>query len=446
MNNYSFHTQGATFVGVINGNGTVMEELENTYLNKHVAAIHCSNNIGLLQRKIFNALLYKAYNRLLDDSFHYISLSELAKLIDFNSNNSSKLKQAFKNLQSTTVEWNIIENNNEADAEIWCSSTLLASSVIDRKRGFCRYEYSKTLSELLFQPDIYARIDLRIQNRFNSSYGLALYENCVRFKNVRTTGWINIDTFRKLMGVQDSMYPKFSDFNRRVLSPAIDEINKISDINVELQTNRVAQQVVSLKFNISNKKIAKPMGIVLKTDSIPPTKENEKSELHGILKNKFLASEQDITNLIKNYPADFINEKIQLIFESSSYKSGKIMVPLALLKSALKNNYAAPENKITGSESKKTKNFSWEQKKRYEEYKMDHILNKFDSLSEIEKTKIEKSFVTYLTKHTDLSYKIVIDMYHARGIKGASREFVEFAVSANVSIVDELMTLGDFCK
>ena len=421
-----------------------MEELENTYLNKHVAAIHCSNNIGLLQRKIFNALLYKAYNRLLDDDFHYISLSELAKLIDFNSNNSSKLKQAFKNLQSTTVEWNIIENNNESDAEIWCSSTLLASSVIDRKRGFCRYEYSKTLAELLFQPDIYARIDLRIQNKFNSSYGLALYENCVRFKNVRTTGWINIDTFRKLMGVQDSMYPKFSDFNRRVLSPAINEINEISDINVELQTNRVAQQVVSLKFNMSNKKIAKPMGIVLKTELI--VTEDVKSELHNVLKSKFFASDQDIAYITKNYSHDFINEKMKIIFESSTYKSGKIMVPLALLKSALKNNYAMPENKATHPEVKKTKSFSWEQKKQYQEYKAEYILNKFNLLGEVEKSKIEKLFVEHLTKQTDLSYKIVIDMYRARGIKGASTEFVEFAIATNASVVDGLITLPDFCK
>src|SRR3990167_5544816 len=141
-----------------------METVDNIQVNKHVAAVHCSNNISLLQRKIFNALLFKAYPQLLKEDFHYISLSELSTLIDYNSKDSAKLKQAFKKLQSTTVEWNVMEDDNDHEGEIWCSSTLLASTVIDKKRGQCRYEYSKTLASLLFQPDIYARIDLNIQN------------------------------------------------------------------------------------------------------------------------------------------------------------------------------------------------------------------------------------------------------------------------------------------
>ena len=186
------------------------------------------------------------------------------------------------------------------------------------------------------------------------------------------------------------------------------------------------------------------MGIVLKTELT--VTEDVKSELHKVLKSKFFASDQEIAYLTKNYSHDFINEKMKIIFESSTFKSGKIMVPLALLKSALKNNYTLPENKATNTEVKKTKSFSWEQKKQYQEYKAEYILNKFNLLDKIEKSKIEKLFVEHLTKQTDLSYKIVIDMYRAQGIKGASTEFVEFAIATNASVVDGLITITNFCK
>src|SRR3989338_7920595 len=81
-----------------------METVDNIQVNKHVAAVHCSNNISLLQRKIFNALLFKAYPQLLKEDFHYISLSELSTLIDYNSKDSAKLKQALiKNVGSVVM-------------------------------------------------------------------------------------------------------------------------------------------------------------------------------------------------------------------------------------------------------------------------------------------------------------------------------------------------------
>lgn len=421
-----------------------MNGLENKYLNKHVAAIHCSNNIGLLQRKIFNALLYKAYPKLLEDDFHYISLSEISKLIDYNSKDSSKLKQAFKSLQATTVEWNIIEDGDASDDEVWCSSTLLASSVIDRKRGFCRYEYSKTLATLLYQPNIYARIDLGIQNKFNSSYGLALYENCVRFKNVRTTGWIAIDTFRKLMGIADSKYSKFSDFNKRVLSPAIDEINKMSDINVDLQMNRVAQQVVSLKFTIAMKKTIKPLGVSPK-EIVADYSQEKQSELQDLLKTKFHASQQDIASLISTYPEEFIKSKINLVLESGTYKKGLILSPLAFLKSALKSNYTAPDKRSVITESKKTKSVSWEQQQQYDLYRQNYVLDKFFALDKKEQEKIEKIFGDYLKNHGNLTYSTTAyNVYRSHGIASVALEFSEFLSLQNKNFISGLLTIKEF--
>lgn len=421
-----------------------MDELENKYLNKHVAAIHCSNNIGLLQRKIFNALLYKAYPKLLDDDFHYISLSEISKLIDYNSKDSSKLKQAFKSLQTTTVDWNIIEDGDTSDDEVWCSSTLLASSVIDRKRGFCRYEYSKTLATLLYQPNMYARIDLGIQNKFNSSYGLALYENCVRFKNVRTTGWIAIDTFRKLMGIADSKYSKFSDFNKRVLSPAIAEINKMSDINVDLQMNRVAQQVVSLKFTITIKKTIKPLGLNSK-EIVSDYSQEKKSELQDLLKTRLHASQQDIATLISTYSEELIKSKINLMFESETYKKGLILSPLAFLKSALKNNYASPEKTSAIIENKKMKSASWEQKGQYDLYRQNYVLDKFSALSTKEQESIEKIFFQYLKNHGNLTYSTtVFSVYQSHGLSSVASEFSEFLSLQNKSFVSGLLSIKEF--
>lgn len=427
---------------------------EQKNINKHVAAIHCSNNISLLQRKIFNALLFNAYSELMTDDFHYISLTDLAKLIGYNSKDTAKLKQAFKKLQSTTVEWNIIEWGEEEtnpDHHVWCSSTLLASSVIDKKRGYCRYEYSKTLSELLYQPDRYARIDLNIQNRFNSSYSLALYENCVRFKNVKTTGWIKIETFKRLMGVSESLYPKFSDFNRRVLMPALEEINALSDITVSVMQNRISQQVVELKFNIevkekTNADDAYTKGTYQKNEAQDANASTD-SHVRTLLETQFSASKKDIHSMMHAYSSDFIESKMNLIFGMDTYQQGNVKVPLALLKSALKQDYQ-PSKKVSqnkvGAKPNGQMGYSINQKNEFETYRIDTALAAFSQLPSDEKERIEKRFGDFLKNHADLSYQLLSTVYAKEGIRCASAEFTAFIQMHYPALLQSVKTIDRY--
>ena len=145
-------------------------------LKKHVATIHCSNKLSLLQRKISNVLLYNAYDKLLKQEEHIINIGELCKMLNFRSNDYNLIKKSLKKLISIVIEWNMFnENTGEED---WSASSILAS--VKLSGAECTYAYSPRMREFLHMPRMYGRINLHIQARFKSSYGLALYENCVR--------------------------------------------------------------------------------------------------------------------------------------------------------------------------------------------------------------------------------------------------------------------------
>ncbi len=91
------------------------------------------------------------------------------------------------------------------------SSILSAAQLAE---GVCTYEYSHIMKELLFQPEIYGRIDVKTMSKFKSSYGLALYENCIRYQRLSQTPWFPLDVFRKLMGVLGGKYTSFKDFKK----------------------------------------------------------------------------------------------------------------------------------------------------------------------------------------------------------------------------------------
>ena len=54
-------------------------------LKKHVGTIHSSSHLTLVQRKIANALLFNAYDRLLERDEFQIHITELCQLIGYDS-------------------------------------------------------------------------------------------------------------------------------------------------------------------------------------------------------------------------------------------------------------------------------------------------------------------------------------------------------------------------
>lgn len=218
--------------------------LDSQVLKKHVAAIHIGATMSLLQRKLVNALLYNAYDQLLTAQEHHINAAVLCEMIGFDSKNTGYLKGALKGLMETVVEFDVLE---EDGARSWEAMVLLPYARI--KGGICTYRYDRALAEKLYHPDVYSKINLSVLREMKSAHALVLYENCYRFESIGHTAWWDVDIFRKLMGV-DAMpsYKPFKALNRNVVQPAMKEVNKLSNIHVEMETRVKGRSVTGLRF------------------------------------------------------------------------------------------------------------------------------------------------------------------------------------------------------
>ncbi|OZC01247.1 replication initiation protein [Rubricoccus marinus] len=220
-------------------------------IKKHVGAVHVRGALSLLERKVSNVLLLNAYDELDDPSVaeHSINLPILADVVGFDSKDSKLLKNALRSLVDYKIEWDVLgEGDDEGE---WGVSSFLASARVERRTGVCTYSYPAPLRRRLANPQIYARINLSVQTRFASSYALALYENCVRFRKVGSTGFLALDTWRGLLGVEDGEYEEYKYLNKRVFKPAVAGVNEHSDIRVEMVTRKEGRRVVAVKFLVA---------------------------------------------------------------------------------------------------------------------------------------------------------------------------------------------------
>ena len=216
-------------------------------VKKHVAAIHVSGKLTLLQRKLSNVLLLNAYDQLNQAQRFRIDARTLCLLVGYNSNDFDTLKQSLVGLAETVAEWDMLD---EAGRQEWGVSSLLSYAKL--KDGVCEYAYSPALAEKLHDPKVFALINLNIQRRFTSGHALALYENCYRFHRVGSTGWWPLETFRRLMGVSDSVYYEtFKHLNAKIIKPAVKEVNKTSNIIVEPETRKEGRAVSHIRFTIA---------------------------------------------------------------------------------------------------------------------------------------------------------------------------------------------------
>lgn len=219
-------------------------------LKKHVAVVHTSGELGLLERKLVNVLLLNAYDQLAAGGVHKIPTKILMLMLGWEGGEDTvHLQKALKKVMTTYVEFNLMDDNIRKKK--WSGMTLLSHATLEN--GYCLYGYAEPLAEELANPEIYALINVGIQTQFKSGYALTLYENAVRYRRTGSTGMIALDTLRKLLGATASTYDDYRRLYELVLKKAIKEVNTVSDITVTPEFERSGRKVTRIKFNIEEK-------------------------------------------------------------------------------------------------------------------------------------------------------------------------------------------------
>ena len=94
-----------------------------------------------------------------------------------------------------------------------------------------------------------------------SGYAVRLYELLIAWRSVGKTPEIKLNEFRQKMGVLDGEYQRMELFKRRVIEPAITQINEHTDITAEYQQYKKGRSIVGFSFKFKQKqqpKIEKP--------------------------------------------------------------------------------------------------------------------------------------------------------------------------------------------
>lgn len=312
--------------------------LRRSAVKKHVAAIHVSGKLTLLQRKLSNVLLLNAYDTLQSQATHVIDARTLCMMIGYNSNDMETLKQSLRGLAETVAEWDMLDAKGQQE---WGVSSLLSYAKL--KGGICEYAYSPALADKLNDPKVFALINLNIQRRFTSGHALALYENCYRFVRTGSTGWWSLDLFRRLMGVGDSAYYEtYKHLNAKIIKPAVAEVNKTSNIILTPEIRKRGRAVSDIRFKIKEN----PQLAILDLDDGEGLRN---APVYGRMRALGI-SDRLARQWVVEHGEDYVAAKLDYVAEQDGVRD-----PARYLTAAMKGDFVAPEAPVMSDRAARLK-------------------------------------------------------------------------------------------
>jgi hypothetical protein len=206
-----------------------------------LTAIYASGNLTASQKKVFNAFLYIGKNFInsnsqgIEDGIS-VPVSMLKSIISDKTNNYTFLKKTVESLQDFTVETNVLGK----DKQVWDRFSLVAGATIND--GILTFSFPHQIIEALKNPKMYVTLDLDEVNRIERKHAISLYEIIEDYKKLPDLPKWSVDEFRRALDIPDNMYKTFRDLHRRVIAPAVREINEKFGMGLEymLYSNLIA--------------------------------------------------------------------------------------------------------------------------------------------------------------------------------------------------------------
>jgi len=94
----------------------------------------------------------------------------------------------------------------------------------------------------------YKLYSLRIGMRMRSTYGIRLYEQCLRW-GFRNEWEVSVEEFRELMGLEDK-YSEVGELKRRVIEPALRDVNEFTEFRIRFGQRKAGRRITHLQFAI----------------------------------------------------------------------------------------------------------------------------------------------------------------------------------------------------
>lgn len=295
-----------------------------------VVMVPRTKRVTVTGRRLYNALMQVAQARLakLDampaaDYLFEAPLPALLRTTGSSGEDRTAAKRYLREMRSLEVDW---ESTAPGDGVKWRGFSLLSEVHIEVRNGenWVRWSYPPTIMAAVREPTRWARISLEMLARLGTYAAVALFEICARYRDNpsgltsrKPVQWWSDALSQSPAGSERREWRKIK--NERI-NDAIEEINRETDLEIELIEHREGRAVTEIQFAVRRKRLPKPhvdnnpidANLVLRVESLGI----REIKLDGLLKEFGEEKVRDQVDVLEKRAA---NSKLRSLDNSYSY-------------------------------------------------------------------------------------------------------------------------------
>ncbi len=204
---------------------------------RELIEIRGTDLLSLHDRRVMNVLYANAGQKLCEDVNHVISISELRD----NHRGGERVRDSITRLMTTLVKVPAVDKKgNPATTSVQILSDTTITNDEDSPDGHVIYSFSPGMRAIIKDSTLWGRIRTTVVFAFTSKYALSLYELISARINL-THVWheeFSLDDFRERLGVPRDKLNRTPDLLRKVIQPAVVEVNGLADFGVKIEPIR----------------------------------------------------------------------------------------------------------------------------------------------------------------------------------------------------------------
>jgi plasmid replication initiation protein len=147
--------------------------------------------------------------------------------------------------------WVPLKNDPDTESAVSWFSTVRTNKKTGKVTIKFHEDMMPYLLDVTAKGKFYTNYYIRFVLPMNCQYAPRLYELLKSYQKNNRKWFFLIDELKRKLGCEH--YKDFYDFNRYVLTPSVEEINKYTDINVKPILHREGRKVTKIEFLMANK-------------------------------------------------------------------------------------------------------------------------------------------------------------------------------------------------
>lgn len=223
--------------------GQIKEQKTNVLMksNKFIMAKY---DLKTIENRLFVRLLYEFQkNKSLEIKISIEEIKELMKNPNYTT--PQAISKIFTKLRTGTI---YIRNGNK-----WGECSFIYHWEYDEDTREFTVNTSEKLLDLIenYIQVGYTPINLQIFLSLRNSYAQRFYDLLRLWSMTKNTITYKLDTLKELL-LLENKYPLYADFKRRVIVPAVKELNETGYFSISFRENKKGKKVVAIEFIVED--------------------------------------------------------------------------------------------------------------------------------------------------------------------------------------------------